>query len=56
MCKLTVLEGLKDSLRKLSIIPVKIQFDDDQFKTVDIKICSVTEITGKKSLTNLEKS
>jgi hypothetical protein len=56
MCKYDVWEGLKNSLRKLSIIPVTIQFDDDQYKTVDIKICNITEITSKKSLTNLEKS
>jgi hypothetical protein len=56
MCKLNLWEGLKNSLRKLSIIPVTIQLDDDQLKTVDIKICSVTEIISKKFVTNLEKS
>ncbi len=55
ICRLNLWEGLKNSLHKLSIIPVTIQFDDDQFKTVDIKICSITEITSKRSITNLEE-
>ena len=47
MCKLNLEEELKNNLRKLSIISVTVQFDDNQLKIVNIKICSVTQITSK---------
>jgi len=49
-------EQLKNMFRQMLIIPIVIQFDDNRSKVIDIKICSLTEMTGKIKRTNLEKS
>ena len=46
-CKTDFQEQLKNLLSRLLIIPITIQFGDDRFKTIGIKICSLTEMTGK---------
>jgi hypothetical protein len=47
MCKIQFQKQLKNMFSRILIIPVTIQFDDNRFKNIDIKICSLTEMTGK---------
>jgi hypothetical protein len=47
MCKIQFQEQLKNMLSQMLIIPLNIQFNDNRFKSIDIKICSLTEMTGK---------
>jgi hypothetical protein len=56
MCKIQFQEQLKDILTRMMIIPLNIQFNDNRFKSIDIKICSLTEMTGKTESTTSEES
>ena len=38
---------LRNIFSQVLIIPITIQFADNRFKTIDIKLCSLTEMTGK---------
>jgi len=56
MCKIQFQKQLKNMFSRILIIPVTIQFDDNRFKNIDIKICSLTEMTGKIKRTTRENS
>jgi hypothetical protein len=56
MCKIQFVEQLKNMFSQMLIIPVTIYFDENRFKTVDIKICRLTQITGKTESDNSEES
>jgi len=56
MCKIQLEEQLKNMFSRMLIIPVRIQFHDNRFKSIDIKICSRTETTGKAKSTASEES
>ncbi len=47
MCKIQLQKQLKNMFRRMLIISVMIQFDDNRSKGIDIEICSLTEMTGK---------
>ena len=46
MCKMQLQEQLKTIFSQIPLIPMRVQFDDDRFETIDTKICSITEMTG----------
>ena len=46
-CKIQLQEELKSIFSRLPIIPITIRFSDDRYKTIDIKMCSLSERTGE---------
>ena len=52
-CKTQFQEQLKRKFSRLSMIPLTIQFSDNRFETIGIKICSLAEMTGKPESTYL---
>jgi hypothetical protein len=46
-CKIQHQEQLKSIFRRLLLIPVTIQFDNNRIMSIDMKICSLTDMTGK---------
>jgi hypothetical protein len=55
-CKIQFQEQLKNVLNRMLIIPIKIQFSDNRLKSIDIKICSLAEMTGKSESTVSKES
>jgi hypothetical protein len=50
------MEQLENNLSQLLNDTINIQFVDDQFASINVKLCSLTEIIGKKDATNSEES
>ncbi|CAF4382718.1 unnamed protein product, partial [Rotaria magnacalcarata] len=44
MCKLKLLEQLKDGLSQHFNIPITVEPIDGQSTTIDVKLCNITEI------------
>jgi len=56
MCKIQLQKQLKTIFSRVSTIPIKIQFDDNRFRSISIRICSVTEMTGRLESTTSQES
>jgi len=47
MCKTQPVKELENVFKRISVIPIKIQFNDNRLANVDIKMCTLIEMTGK---------
>lgn len=47
MCMTQFLEQLKNLFYQMSVIPINIQLNDNQFVSIDIKLCNLAEMLGK---------
>lgn len=52
ICKFKLKEQLKNNLSALFNDKISIQFADDQFISMNVKLCTLTEAIGKKEVTN----
>ncbi|CAF1350497.1 unnamed protein product [Adineta steineri] len=50
-CKNQLREQLKTIFDQMMIIPMKIQLENNQFENIDMKICHILDINGKKEKT-----
>jgi hypothetical protein len=48
ICKIQLLKQLKNIFRRMLIIPINIQFDNNRFKSIAIKICTLRQIKGNR--------
>lgn len=48
-CKDQFLKDLKNIFNRKLIIPITIQFDPNYSKKINIRMCSLTEMTGKNT-------
>ena len=47
ICKEEFQKQLKNKIDRVLSGPITIEYDENLFKTINIKICSVTEVTGE---------
>ncbi|CAF4206255.1 unnamed protein product, partial [Adineta steineri] len=55
-CKNQLKEQLKTIFDQMMIIPIKIQLENNQFENIDMKICNILNIDGKKEKTKASVS
>jgi hypothetical protein len=56
ICKAKLMEQLENSLSQLLSDTITIQFADDRFTSINVKLCNLTDIIGKKEVTSSEES
>jgi len=48
ICKIQLIKQLKNVFSRMLIIPINIQLDNNRFKSVAIKICTLREMKGNR--------